>query len=96
MWHHCSFVVTALKLFAEANGEQPVDDGVQAGVEQPEDEQDVGERVRDFPFQVVWEEPVPQTQQVVWSPADYKADHYEDAQLQSPHSRFWDVVVWAT
>lgn len=86
-------MVTALQPLAEVYGEQPVDDGVQAGVKKPKDEQDVGEGVRDLSFQVIWEEPVPQTQQVVRSPADYEADHYDDAHLQSSHSRFWDVVV---
>lgn len=55
---------------SEVNGEQAVDDRVKAGVDEPKDEQDVGQRVGDFPLQVVREEPVPQAQQVVWSPAD--------------------------
>lgn len=54
------------------NGEQAVDDWVQAGVDETEDEQDVGQWVRDLPLQILWEEPVPQAQQVVWSPADDK------------------------
>lgn len=93
--HHCSFVVAAPQPSAEAYGEQAVDDGVQAGVKEPEDEQDVGEGVGDFPLQVVWEEPVPQTQQVVRSPADDEADHDDDAHLQSSHSGFGDVVFGA-
>lgn len=63
----------------EAYGEEAIDDRVQAGVEKPKDEQDMREGVWDFPFQVIWKEPVPQTQQVVRSPADYEADHYDDA-----------------
>lgn len=90
------FAVAAPPALAEAYGEQAVDDGVQAGVEKPKDEQDVGEGMRDFSLQVVWEEPVPQTQQVVRSPADYEADHNDDAHFQSSHSRFGDVVLWAT
>ena len=77
----------------EAHGEQAIDDWVQAGIEKPTDEEDVGEGVGDFPLQVVWEEPVPQTQQVVWSPADDEADHYDDAHFQSSHSSFGDVVL---
>lgn len=96
VWHHCGFAVAAPQPLAEAYGEQAVDDGVQAGVEKPKDEQDVGEGVRDLSLQVIWEEPVPQTQQVVRSPADYEADHYDDAHFQSSHSSFGDVVLWAT
>lgn len=91
--HHCGFLVAAPTTLAEANGEQAVDDGIQAGVEKSKDEQDVREGVRDFTLQVVWEEPVPQTQQVVRSPADYEADHYDDAHFQSSHSGFGDVVL---
>ena len=62
----------------EVDGEQPVDDRIQAGVDEPEDEQDVGQRVGDLPLQVVGKEPVPQAQQVVRSPADDEGrhDHY--------------------
>ena len=89
---HCSFAVAAPQPPAEAYGEQAVDDGVQTGVEKPKDEQDMGEGVRDFSLQVVREEPVPQTQQVVWSPADYEADHDDNAHFESSHSGFGDVV----
>lgn len=90
------FAVAATQPLAEAYGEQAVDDGVQAGVEKSEDEEDVGEGVGDLPLQVVREEPVPQTQQIVRSPADYEAHHYEDAHFQSSHSGFGDVVLRAT
>lgn len=52
------------------NGEQAVDHGVQAGIEQPEDEQNVGQGVGHFSLQVIRKEPVPQAQQVVRRPAD--------------------------
>jgi len=94
--HRRGFAVAAPQPLAEAYGEQAVDDGVQAGVEKPKDEQDVGEGVGDFPLQVVRKEPVPQTQQVVRSPADYEADHYDDAHFQSSHPGFGDVVLGAS
>lgn len=79
----------------EANGEEAIDDGVQAGVEKPEDEEDVSERVGHLPLQVVGEEPVPQAQQVVRSPAHDEADDDDQAHLQSSHSGFGDVVLRA-
>lgn len=88
-------MVTAPQASAEAYGEQAVNDGVKAGVEKSKDKQDVGEGVRHLSLQVIWEEPVPQTQQVVRSPADYEAEHYDDAHFQSPHPSFGDVVLRA-
>ena len=72
------FAVKPPQPLSEVNGEQAVDERIQAGVEEPEDEQDVGQGVGDLPLQVVGEEPVPQAQQVVWSPADNERrdDHY--------------------
>lgn len=54
----------------EMNGEQPVGDGVQAGVEEAKDEKHVSERMRDRLLHFVREQPVPQSEQVVRSPAD--------------------------
>lgn len=95
VWHRGGFAVTAPQASAEAYGEQAVNDGVEAGVEKSKDEKDVGEGVRHLSLQVIWEEPVPQTQQVVRSPADYEAEHYDNAHFQSPHPSFGDVVLWA-
>lgn len=86
-------MVTAAQPSTETYGEKAIDDGIEAGVDKPKNEQDVGERVRDFALQVIREEPVPQTQQVVWSPADDEADHYDQAHLQGPHPGLGDVVL---
>lgn len=86
-------MVAALQPPAEAYGEQAVDDGVDACVKKTKDKKDVGERVRHFPLQIVWKEPVPQTQKVIWSPADDEAHHDDDAHFQSFHSGFGDVVL---
>lgn len=77
------------------NGEQAVGDGVQAGVEEAEYEEHVGERVGDGLLHPLWEEPVPQAQQVVRSPADDEGRHDHDAHLQRPHASLGDVVVGA-
>lgn len=77
------------------NGEQAVGDGVQAGVEEAEYEEHVGERVGDGLLHPLWEEPVPQAQQVVRSPADDEGRHDHDAHLQGPHASLGDVVVGA-
>lgn len=77
------------------NGEQAVGDGVQAGVEQAEDEEHVGERVGHGLLHPLGEEPVPQAQQVVGSPADDEGRHDHDAHLQGPHASLGDVVVGA-
>lgn len=61
----CRFSTAAEKppeALAEVDGEQAVDDGVEAGVEEAKDEQNVGQRVGDLPFQVLGKEPVPQAQ----------------------------------
>lgn len=88
-------MVTSAQPSAEAYGEQAVNDGVNARVEKSKDEEDVGEGVRHLALQVVGEEPVPQTQQVVRSPADDEAEHDHDAHFQSPHSSSGNVVVGA-
>lgn len=77
------------------NGEQAVGDGVQAGVEEAEYEEHVGERVGDGLLHPLGEEPVPQAQQVVRSPADDERRHDHDAHLQGPHASLGDVVVGA-
>lgn len=75
------------------NGEEAVDERVQAGVDEPEDEQDVGQGVGDLPFQVVREEPVPQAQQVVRSPADNERQNYHNTHFQSSHPCPGNVVL---
>lgn len=77
------------------NSEQAVGDGVQAGVEEAEYEEHVGERVGDGLLHPLGEEPVPQAQQVVRSPADDERRHDHDAHLQGPHASLGDVVVGA-
>lgn len=77
----------------ETYREQSVDNRVQAGVEKTEDEEDVGEGVRDLSLQVVGEKPVPQAQQVVGSPAHYEAYHDDDTHFQGSHPRLGDVVL---
>lgn len=92
----CRFGASAEKppeALAEVNGEEAVDDGVQAGIEEAKDEQNVGQRVGDLPFQVIREEPVPQAQQVVGSPADDKGGDDDDAHFQGSHPSFGDVIL---
>lgn len=86
-------MVAAAQPPTEAYGEQAVDDGVEAGVDQPENEEDVREGVGDFALQVIGEEPVPQTQQVVRRPAHHEANDDDQAHLQSPHPRLGDVIL---
>ena len=85
----------SLQTLVEVNGEQTVSDGVQTGVEEAKDKQHVGERVRDRLLHFFGEQPVPQAQQVVRSPADDEGRHDDNAHLKSPHPRFGDVVVRA-
>lgn len=75
------------------NGEEAVDDGVQAGIEEAKEEQNVGQRVRDLPLQVIGEEPVPQAQQVVRRPADNERGDDHDAHFQSSHAGSGDVIL---
>lgn len=49
-----SFSEILLQSLSELNGEQAVDDGVQAGIDQAEDEQHVAERMGHFALQVLW------------------------------------------
>lgn len=48
------FAEILLQSLSELNGEQAVDDGVQAGVDEAEDEEHVAERMGHFALQVVW------------------------------------------
>lgn len=85
----------SLRTLAEVNGEQTVSDGVQTGVEEAKDKQHVSERMRDRLLHFFGEQPVPQAQQVVRSPADDEGRHDDNAHLKSPHPCFRDVVVRA-
>lgn len=86
-------MVAAAQASAEADGEEAIDDWVNARVEEPKDEEHVGEGVGHLPLQVVREEPVPETQQVVGRPADDEAEHDDHAHLQSPQPSSGDVVL---
>ena len=85
----------SLRTLVEVNGEQTVSDGVQTCVEEAKDKQHVSERMRDRLLHFFGEQPIPQAQQVVWSPADDERRHDDNAHLKSPHPRFGDVVVRA-
>lgn len=86
---------TPFKALVKVDGEQAVGDGVQARVEEAEDEEHVSERMRDRLLHFLGKQPVPQAEQVVWSPADDEGRHDHDAHLQRPHPGFGDVVVRA-
>lgn len=79
----------------QMNGKQAISDGIQTGVEEAKYEKQVCERVGDGLLHFLGEEPVPQAQQVVRSPADDERRHDHDAHLESPHPSFGDVVMGA-
>ena len=85
--------VMPLQAVVEVDGEQAVRDRVQAGVEQAENEQHVCQRVGHSLLHVLWEQPVPQAQQIVGGPAHDEGRDDDDAHLQGPHAGFGDVVV---
>lgn len=79
----------------KVNGEEAIDDRVQAGIQEPKDEKDMGQRVGNFPLQVIREEPVPEAQHVVWRPADNEGQNNHNAHFESSHSSSGDVVLRA-
>lgn len=78
---------------AQRQREEPVDERVQAGVEQAEQEEDVGERVGHGLLQTFRAEPVPQAQEVVGRPAHDEGADDHDAHLQRAHASLGDDVV---
>jgi len=76
----------------EGDGEEPIGDGVQAGIEEAKDEEDVGEGWWDLLLHGSWTEPVPQPQQVVGGPAEDEGGDDDQAHLQRAQPCPWDVA----
>lgn len=81
---------------AEMDSEQAVSYWVQTGIEEAKNKEHMSQRMRDRLIHIIWEEPVPQSQQVVRGPADDEGSHDNNAHFQSPHPCFWNVVVGAS
>lgn len=81
---------------AEVHCEEPIDEGVQTGIEEAKEEEDVAEGGRDLlPGQHVWGEPVPDAQEVVGSPAYDEGEDNDDGHLQGAQPGPRDIVVGA-
>ncbi|XP_055010818.1 WD repeat-containing protein 93 [Boleophthalmus pectinirostris] len=65
-----SLVVKPSQSFSEVNGEEAIDDRVKTSIPQAKYKEDMSQRQRHFPLQVIRKKPIPQAQQVVWSPAN--------------------------
>ena len=79
------------KVGPEGRRVEAVDDGVAAGVQVPEHEEAVVDVLRSD-VQHVGLEPVPDTQQVVRSPANHEGQHDDHRHLQSLHPGLRDDV----
>lgn len=87
---------SAPHLPAEMHREEPVDERIQARVEEAEEEEDVAERRRHLlPRQHLRGEPVPEAQEVVGRPADDEGEDDDDGHLERAHPGPGDVVVGA-
>lgn len=71
--------------------EEAVDDWVAAGVQVPKHKEGVVDVLR-CDLQHAGLKPVPDPQQVVWSPAHDKGQHDDHCHLQSLHPSLWDDV----
>lgn len=84
----------ARKVCAERRSVQAVDYWVTAGIQITKDKEQVVDILRSD-LQHLWLEPVPDPQQVIWSPADYEWQDDDYGHLQCLHSCFRDHICSA-
>lgn len=81
----------ACKVSTERRSVQAVDYWITAGVQVTKDEEQVVDILRSD-LQHLWLEPVPDPQQVIWSPAYYERQDDDYGHLQRLHSCFRDHI----
>lgn len=83
---------TQLHILPKRGSVESIDDRVSAGVQQAKEKEAVVDILRHL-LDHGWLEPVPQTQEVVWGPADDEGGNNHYGHLEGLHACLGDVVI---